>query len=388
MFLGALATASGACKSEGRGTPDKRVAEPATPKRPQKKRARVHVDASLMAGMKAVVDSCEVNLKSLRVRACKNKEFDALRGMIGPPPKLHQLLAISTVATALGDEDPRLRTVAAKLMRTKFSTSWGGAHVGSVSAPVARRLLRALPKLGTVQRRAAIVGAVHTASLAGGLQHAIEAIERDPDKQTQVKGWSAVMLYGRMQAFPAIKKLAQSDDRDLVRAALTAASSFFPYSAVEKAKLCPWAEGFLGRDDPAATTSPIFRKAGAIISRCRGEHLDRLLAFGEAQLTERAKFDRDYYFVYRSLCISFSRRFKDDPAQRAQCDRNFAFLESVAGHSKVTAKLRAQALAAISYQLRTKEALPILRRYAEHEVPQLRETALKEIAALEARAAR
>ncbi len=369
--------AKGAKANKGKPAPTAGKAGAATPTaKPPAPTSNIKVDEELMAAMKAVASGCDVKVDAMRV-TCKAGEEKKLYDMFGyRAPKRMPLTSVGTLAVALSSDDAKLRTVAAGVMGSKFATGWGkDAKLGSVDGGVAQMLLTAVSKLGKYQARRAITGVVYAATLAKKNDELVKVLDAQADKYVKNRGYKASMMYGRMSMFPKIQELAKSDDKDVVLAAVSAASNFYKYTADEKAKLCPWAQTMLGADDETAKEAAIFEQAGQVLTSCGGKWIDALLDFGENQLKTKNKFGRRYYFVFRNLCFVMMRGAQSEAATPAQCKRNFTFLEKVVNNKKVGSTHRGMALDAIAYQRRNADSLKIMKKYANHKDPEIKKYA-------------
>jgi hypothetical protein len=347
--------------------------------------ASISVDAEVMAAIKAVATACTVEPKDMKV-ACTGGEDkklnDELLGYSGRAPAA----AIPTLAVALADADPKVATVAAAALGgSRFSGAWGeGVAVGAVAKDVARLLLATvekLPTIGEYHARRVIAPVMAAASLADldGEAHAM--LERHPDRWVAQGGWKASTLYGRLKPFPKLEAMAKDNAAAPTLLAATALNSFYQITDEERTTLCPWAVSKLGVD-AAGTEAEIFGQAGAILTNCKGEWIDQLQDFADAQLAKKV-FDRQYYFVFRELCHDFIKGQTTDRATEAQCNRNFAFLEKAANTEGVEPVNRGYALDAISYQRRDAASLKLMQKYKKHKVKEIAATAQAAITMLE-----
>lgn len=335
--------------------------------------SKLAVDPVVMGAIKAVVTGCEIDPKNMRIK-CAKGEDKALHELYGYTNPRSRVATIGTLAVALGDSDARMQTVAANLLGSKFSHSWGkDAAAGSVTTDVASALLAAMPKLGTYQRRRAITAVTHAAMLANQETALFGFLDATPDQYVKRNGYAASMFYGRLRAFPKVTALAKSSDAGDRLAAVKAAYTMPAYTTEEKGTICPWAleQAKLDADNEE---SPAFEYAGYVATRCRGPWIDKLLDFGEAQLA-KGKFNRQYYFVYRGICFSMARALLKEPGVAKQCDRNYAFLEKATNNTKIQPEFRGLALDAISYQRRDAKSLRLMQRYKNHKVAEIKKRA-------------
>lgn len=349
--------------------------KPETPVAPSA--TTVKVDDEVMAAIKTIASSCEVDPERMSVK-CANKEDDVLtKDFYGYGDKEKDRVAtIGTFALALNDSDPKIQTIAAKLLGSKFSQGWGPkVEVGQVDKEVAKLMRDAIPKLpGKYQARNAIVPTMYASSLSGTDAEAHALLEGSKDEYLQSSGWGASMFYGRMNAFEKVSGLAASGDTKKLLSALTAANNMYKYSDEERTTICPWAQGYLGSDPEGAKESDVFEKAGFILTKCNGEWVDKLLDWGEAQEKENV-FDRKYYFVYRELCHSVMKGVDIVGATQEQCDRNFKYLEKASNNKKIEPQFRAWALDSISYARRDEKSYKLMKKYKKSKVPEIKKVA-------------
>ncbi len=346
--------------------------------------AKVTANSEVMAEIKAIASKCKVEPKNMQVK-CANKENAKLENDFYGNGKNAKDYAstLGTFALALHDSDPKIQTVAARVLGTKFARSWGpNVAIGAVNKKVAALMRKAIPTLGKYQARNAIVATVYASSLSNSDKELYTLLSSSDDIYLKSKGWAATMFYARMKAFPKIKALAGSGDSKAILSALTAVNKVPKYSNAEKAKLCPWAHRFLGSDSTGAKESKNFEQAGYVLTKCSGEWVDKLLDWGEAQQAKKT-FDRRYYFVYRGLCHSFMKGVHKVGATPKQCNRNYSFLEKVANTDGILLKSRAMALTAISYQRRDEKSYKLMIKYAASPVPELKAAATKALKTLE-----
>jgi hypothetical protein len=216
---------------------------------------------------------------------------------------------------------------------------------------------------------------VQAASLADLDAEAYAVLEAHDDEYFVLAGWTASTTYGRLKPFDKLDAMAKSGDPKKLLAAVSALNALPSPTGDENAKICPWAEPYLGADAPEVEESEIFEQAGYILTGCRGEWIDKLLAFGEAQRAKN-RFDRRYYFVFRDMCFGgFMGGEENANATEAQCEANYAFLEKVVNTEGVPAEGRGLALGAIGYQRRDEKSLKLMKKYLKSKVPEIKETA-------------
>lgn len=357
---------------------DPKATDPAPPAKEKAVPATdIKIDEEVMAEIKSIASTCEVLPERMTV-TCANKEDETLKNVFyGYGDKAKDRVAtIGTFAVALSDKDPKIQTIAAKLLGSKFSQGWGPkVAVGQVDASVAALLRAAIPTLpGDYPARNAVVATVYASSLSDTDAEMHAFLEGAEDEHVQRSGWEATMFYGRMKAFDKVQALAASGEPKKILTAVTAANNMFKYTDEERAKVCPWAHALLGADAEDVKESDIFEEAGYVLTKCSGEWVDKLLDWGEAQ-EEKNVFDRKYYFVYRELCHSVMKGVDKVGATPEQCNRNFAFLEKAANNKGIEPKFRAWALDSISYARRDEASYKLMKKYKKSKVPEIKKVA-------------
>lgn len=345
----------------------------------------IKIDEEVMAEIKKIASTCEVLPERMTVK-CANKEDETLtKEFYGyGDKKKERVSTIGTFAVALSDKDPKVQTVAAKLLGSKFQQGWGpDVAVGQVDKKVAALLRATIPTLpGEYPARNAVVATVYASSLSDTDAEMHAFLEGAEDEHVKSKGWGASMFYGRMKAFDKVKGLAATGEPAQILAAASAANNMYKYTDEERAIVCPWAHTLLGADAEDAKESDVFEQAAYVLTKCSGEWVDKLLDWGEAQ-EKKNVFDRKYYFVFRGLCHSVMKGVDKVGATPEQCNRNFAYLEKTANNKNIEPKFRAWALDSISYARRDETSYKLMKKYQKSKVPEIKETAEKALKMLE-----
>jgi hypothetical protein len=246
-----------------------------------------------------------------------------------------------------------------------------------VKPETAARLMDGLTKLEGMIAMYATRTAVHAAVLTGQEQRLYAVLDAHAEKQVRTEGYTWVMQYARMKAFPKIQALASGGDADLLRVALIAPRNMPKWTPEERAQICPWGEGFLTAEN--LTTA---NWAGWLMVSCKGEYLDKLLADGQKRLAA-GQFKQPYSQIFREPCFSFMPMPGAATAGEAeQCDRVYAFLEKVANDESVESSVRGLSLWNIYYQRRDQKSLDLMRQYETHADPEISKRAKDAIQSL------
>jgi len=347
------------------------------PKPVEPEKPKVTIDEDLMKSLKAIVADCEFSDGSTYIGKCKGKLAEELVEKVKARKDKKFEDTLDTLAVAVADPDRKLQIVAADFISAfGYSVTDEGENAAKFNKEAATRFLAAVSAVkdeGLANRMAITV--THVAMLSG-LDTGLFAMADAKGKYTQKYIIANAMRFGRMRVFPKIQEYAKNEDKAIVENALGSALNMYKSTPEELKVICPWAETFLTSD-----ADNLFRQAGYLMIRCKGEYIDKLMTEGEKRLKDN-KFNREYYFVFREVCFSFMKGAVDEAGLQAQCDRNFKFLEEVAKNKKVDGEFRALALDAIYYQRRDAKTLKILKAYANDKDPKIKEMVKKDIESL------
>jgi len=330
LLLASFATSG--CKKEQKKS-EPAVSAPAKPK--------WSVDAQLEKSLRDVASTCEINADRAQVDCKDDKMRSLTREFISGKRKL--IPALETFAWALEGSDEKLKVVAADLLYQAGRAGLGDdAAKGSVEPKVAQALLSVVvdKRQSSIALQVAPIAA-HTSALSGGLDGFFSQLKAAPD--VAPAAYRFVMVHARLDAFPQIRELANDKRSPIKLSAIEAPRNMRNWTPKDRAALCPWATGFLKEELPL-----IIGRAAILVSRCTGEHVDRMLDMGEAELGKH-EVSRSLIPAFRDLCSGMRRR-AGGGATKEQCDRNRTLLTRMVEDQKMDDQSRALALSAIAYQ--------------------------------------
>jgi hypothetical protein len=339
------------------------------------------VDPEIMKALEAVVAHCEVGVSGNTVGKCQNEEYKSLRAMFNkseanPQPK-DKIEALDTFSEALKSEKQELAVVASSLLYNEYRDFGPSPEPSRFTAPVAQRLIAAVGQAPKYQAAQALKAAVHAGMLSGEQEALYQMLDQHSYAAIPGLGYPYIMRYARMQAFPKVKQLAQSEDPKSVTAAFQAPGNMPKPTAEEQAEICPWAKGYLADSRDSA-----YLGAARLMLSCKGEYIDALLDEGEKRLAKDNRFTRDDYMVYRDVCFSPIKGLIKEAGFQAQCARTAAFLEKAVNNEKVESLPRGLALFAIYYQRRNAESMKVMQKYKNHADPNIKKYANESIQSL------
>jgi len=355
--------------SADKGTEKAKPAEPEKPK--------VVIDEDLMKSLKAIVADCEFTDGSTYVGKCKGKLAEELVEKVKARKEKKFEDTLDTLTVALADPDRKLQIVTAD-----FISSFGyyinneGEDAAKFNKEAAGRFLAAVSAVKDESLLGRIAVTLTHVAMLTEQDAGVFALADAQGKYVQKYIIANAMRFGRMRVFPKIQEYAKHEDKSIAENALQSALSMIKATPEELKTICPWAETFLTSD-----ADNLFRQAGFLMIRCKGEYIDKLLTEGEKRL-KADKWNREYYFVFRDICFSFMKGAVDEAGLEAQCDRNYKFLEEVAKNKKIDGEFRALALDAIYYQRRDAKTLKVLKKYAGDKDPKIKEMVKKDIESL------
>lgn len=331
------------------------------------------IDEDIEAALAAIVENCEVNPKGCTVNNCANDEkkalLDKFRKKDGEAEK-DRGAAVDTFAEALASDDPELQTAAVSVLYSGFRTM----PETKVPPAAAMRLIEAWKQLPKYQANQSVNAVVHSAMLSGhpAVREALYAAIDGHETASKESAWRAALTYGRLDALPKLQEVAKRDDERIVVGALSAWRDMYEATDEEKAAICPWLNTYLGDE-----RVDVFEAVGIGHNKCGGEYVAKLLDEGEKRLKDKHEFTRKHYFVFREMCHDFIKG-EDTDGRKAECARNYTYLQAVVDDAEVESKNRALALDAIYYQRRTAETRELAQRYVKNSDPEIAEKA-KEI---------
>lgn len=329
--------------------------------------AEPKMNAKVVEYVDKAVTNCEVREESVQAYSCEGDVLNEYQTWIREEKPEHVFETLG--ALAVGDDSVKSAAAVAVM-------GWGYASAGDEwkqanATPAARStFLEYVAKSEGLAASKAAKFAAHIGGLRGEMDEVFEVVRAHKDNKAKAGAYEAYMTYGRLDGFEELKSVTEGlDDVKLLQAALGAPLKMYKATDEEKAAYCPWAEAYLGHENLGVVTD-----ASRVMVRCGGEYVDKMLAEGEKRV-EAGEFKRPYSQVFREPCANVLKLKKDDAEKVAQCDRVFAFLKEVADNEEVEPKVRAMSLWNIYYQRRDQKTLDLMREYANHEVPEIKEYA-------------
>jgi len=339
------------------------------------------IDQELLSQLEGVISNCEVNVDGCSVTKCKNKEDREFTKQFTDGTKKRGA-AVDTWAAALASDDPKMQTVAANVFGKVFRSMGKPEEKPEVSGAAAKRVIDAIAKLPRYPSAQSIEGATHLAMLGGQAEALYTMVGAHENAAVlQVMVWREAMQFGRLDVFPKLEEVAKGDDPKQVAAAMKSPRQMFGATQAEKAKVCPWAKGYL-----TAESTSVLAEAGQTMLWCKGTYIDALLDEGEARLSKHV-FDRDMYLVFRDVCFS-PLAGSDVSGAAEQCERTYSYLENVVKDGAIDGKSRGLALFAIYYQRRDAASLALAKSYLRDKDPDIKKKAEDIVESLEKRLAK
>lgn len=340
------------------------------------KTLRPGVNDELLAELRNIGGACKVEPAEGSV-TCAQGENRKLTTMFSSNERKRPA-AIATLAFALADPNPALRTVAANVLNTAFRAPWNDENAGAVDAGDARALLTAALAAPKPLARQAVPAAVNAGFLAGIGEEVLAALDKADPAELRPLGYRYVMTHGRLAAFGKVQELVNDPNPAVSLAVLEAPRNMFAWSEAEQAAICPWAATLLKDPRPAVTA-----RAAGVLGSCTGEFVDLLLERGEKSLKAGA-FKAAEISPYRELCSSASQR-QPAAATAAQCERNRKLLTGVVTAKTLDSQTRSLALVSLAYQWPDDKTLTLARSLQKNADKELAERASSTVKRLEER---
>ncbi len=339
---------------------------------------KVEPNGEIVTLLKKVVEGCTVSDDQATAHSCKNKETDGLSTLAREkkPADLYVTLAETALQNLEGNK--KLANAALSAFADLWSSLDEPTRKANATKQTALRAVKLLEKLGGEKetRGARIAGVAAQVAILGGKKDALfAAVNASKNDYLHEGALAHSMTFGRLDVMPEVEAAAKAPKESWARGALQAPRNMPKPTAAEKAKICPWAKGYIGSEK-----LPVAVEAGHDMVFCGGEYVNALLDEGEARLKAK-KYTNELNFVFRDICFSFAG---EKPAgAAAQCERNFKFLEAVANDESVPDVARGLALWSIYYQRRDKTSLELMRRYEGHKNAEISKRAKEAIKSLE-----
>jgi hypothetical protein len=324
-------------------------------------------DDPLMREMLDVVKNCKVNPEHSVISQCADKEkSDLIRDFRrGGRDKMQSL---PVLAQALGNSDPKLQTVAARILEGAYRASFGEVQPGAVDPATANDLLAALPKLNKRQSNQVIAAVVHASVLSGQSDALFKALDALEDKALRSSAYSHLMVHGGSPELAKMTTLANGEDLPLAAAALQAARNYKGSDAAVQQQICELARGKVGSKDPIVSM-----RAAQILVKCDEASIDTLLDELDKRDAEKALTTGLVRSLYELCQIRQDKKLGSD----AQCTRVRGMLEKWIQNTQLSPEIRAAALFEIGVQFADEKSEKLCQKFEND--PELRvKTAAKE----------
>lgn len=323
--------------------------------------------------------SCDLSKRSFTYKCANYKAATAVTN------KLHKKQAkemIRTLSVLVLHEDPKVSKVAAYLLgrrRMIAGLAYMKDQKKKFSPKTAERLMKALSKKVKEGKKweafELAVLTTHIANLTGKTSEIIKTAKTLSDELIQTKVIEKLMVHGRMKMFPTIEEMAKSQKPKIRLAAVKAVNNMYKWTPDEIKKLCPFALKYLSEKD-----LHVAGEAAKVLCQCKGKYVEDLLKEGKKRV-KAGEWKKPFVWAYRDICFKgFFGRSKIPPEKI--CNKVYKFLEWVAKQKNVEPFYRGWALGMIYYQRRNKKTYRLLRKYRNHKVKEIRESARKNMKSL------
>lgn len=316
------------------------------------------LNATLVEHVKAHVDKCTVNVEKGQAYSCKDRVTDALATYIrGQKPTDFASTMIELVRKK---DDEKMSAAAVALLSEQFDNLGEEGKRKNASPEVTKSALAMLGDSADnrAMRLAPVVAQLGT--LSGSLDELYAAIDAHPVKDARDNAYRNLLVYGRLKTLPKLQEVAEKKPEHAAAALDAVRRIPSKLSEEERAKICPWAKGYLANKDLSVASI-----AGDGMVRCKGEYIDALLAEAETRLKDK-EFKDPFSQVLREPCFEMVQDVTKKEASEAQCEAVYAFLEKVANDATVADPVRGLALWNIYYQRRDDKTLKLMRKYEKH----------------------
>ena len=236
----------------------------------QRKPPGPETDESLERALELVESKCAVQVEQGLVQCPGVEMGEVARGLLeGQEPRLAKL---HTLARALSHPDGKRRVVAAHLVRNVYGASFGRSPKrGAVHPATADALLKAMVELPPPLATRVAPAAVHAAMLAGRNEALDAALRTLSHEEVRHEAHRALMIHGRLAAFPRIRDLTHGDF-DQVTAALAGVGAMPEWTDAEQAEICPWVLGLTKHENPR-----VVAQAYDVLGVCQGAEYREIL---------------------------------------------------------------------------------------------------------------
>jgi hypothetical protein len=324
-------------------------------------------------------DKCTFDLERLSMRGCTDESRERGYDLKEKPVKnlYDTFFAILKPLDEATEEEKKLVAIAAIMVNSAFS-GHNGLGKDAVSKEQARFVLDTFSKLPPAMAKKAVVPVILAGTMAGMANQVSKTLDSHPASDDFTFAYKHYLTFGRLDALPIVQKLAAEGNKNKTIFSLEAARNIYKLNEQEKQQICEWAKGYLSQDDIDIATVA----AEVLIHPCGGSYIDQVL--DEAEKRNQAnQVDREFILMLRNICSSFAG--EATAGQKEQCKRNFDILESITNNESYEDFLRGLALDAIYMQQRTEDTIPIMQKYVDHPVEDVKNAAKDAIESIKSR---
>ena len=323
-------------------------------------------DPELNKALTAITTRCAViEMPYGNPRECSDDplgHFNRRARELGPVASLH------TTATAMLAEDPKQAAVAANRLHNvvtpllrEVDPTQKAVHGETVTL-----LFKSLDQLAPEPLQQAAEAIVLAAYLADRQEELLGHLEQLASSSVRAEAYRHLTTFGRLEALPTLKQLAQDHDVGLVSAALDAPRQLPAPTDAELGQLCSWAASYLPHN-----ALRVAEAAGKTMAWCGGPYIQTLLAEGQRRLKAR-RLLLPFSRVYRAICEA-------PRATPSQCERNLVFLRGIVDDPAVPVRVRTDALWNIYLQRRSPETLALMRAWSKSDNTAIRDRAARAV---------
>lgn len=348
IAIGAVMVMAVACKKGSAPSSTEATSASAAPST-----AKAPPNAALVERAKAHAAGCTVNVETGQAYSCAAGIAEATNKLVMDTKPAD--LASTMAELARSKDDPKVGAAAVDILVSQLDYLGDDGKRKNATPAAVEAVLAAFKESTGARATRLAKPAAQLATIGKSLDTLVAAVEAHPTKLARDEAYRHMMTFARLDAFPTIK--AAGSKKEHADAALDAVRNMYKPTDAEKATVCPWAQGFLGDANAEVAAS-----SGYDMVYCRGTYIDALLTEANKRL-DAGQFKNPFAAVMREPCFQFAGALTPSPADIAQCDRVYAFLEKAANDPKVDDATRGLALWNIYYQRRDEKSLKLMRKY-------------------------
>lgn len=359
--LGTCVCLATAC-SKPTADADSKAQPPATASAPSEERSELQ-SHPLMVKLKAMVENCRFNLKHAVISHCKNKEKNTLIRQLRAG-EVSRSDAVAVLAYALGSNNDKLVTAAAKALGSGLAVGFSGAKPGDISKADAAELMKQYPKLPKKQASLISAATVHAAMFTGQSKELYAVLDGLQDKHQRASAYNHILFHGGMDQLPKVKALVASEDEGAARAGLQAASTMPNKTDADRKQICELVLSLLQEKRLS-----VLSKAAAMAVNCGQPAITSVLDELDQRTSNRA---------LPAGLVSATTKLCPNTATEAQCQRLRKQLSNVI-ESDLSRDVRAFALTSLGSNFPDATTVALAKRYRQDDAKRVRIHAKKVI---------